>query len=156
MSVLDRLGSLVVSDVMSRHVVTVGACDGMESAAARLLELGVSSAPAINESGMIVGILTASDFLRRDSSCLSRELGETQGSEPLSVEERLDRVASFMSTAIQSVQSNDLVLRAARIMTDSHLHRLPVMDGRQVVGMISTLDVVAALLNAVDESAASV
>jgi CBS-domain-containing membrane protein len=41
-------------------------------------------------------------------------------------------------------------------MCEQHLHRLPVVsaDGR-VVGIISTMDVVAALVNAIDEMEAA-
>jgi CBS-domain-containing membrane protein len=58
-----------------------------------------------------------------------------------------------MSHAVQSIAAHRSLLAAARMMCDGHLHRLVVLDAAgRPEGMISTMDVVAALLNTVDEA----
>ena len=46
------------------------------------------------------------------------------------------------------------LVEVARVMCDGHWHRVPVVDdGGALCGIISTMDVLAALVNAADESA---
>ena len=66
MNPMERLESLLVSDVMSREVTTIEACKDMDAAAATLHENWISTAPVVDEAGRTVGILSAADFLRRD------------------------------------------------------------------------------------------
>ncbi len=61
-----------------------------------------------------------------------------------------------MSSGVRSVQPEQTLLTAARIMCEKHVHRLPVLnlDGKPV-GLITSMDVVAALVNAIDEREAT-
>jgi CBS-domain-containing membrane protein len=57
-----------------------------------------------------------------------------------------------MTSAVQSIRASAAVIDAARIMCNAHLHRLPVLDdtGRPI-GIVSSLDLVSAMMNAMDE-----
>lgn len=147
----ERLESLLVSDVMSRAVTSIAASNDMDVAAATLNENSISSAPVTDEAGRTIGILSATDFLRRNCTVDSHALGQTDGGEPVQMEEVPDRAISYMSDAIQAVGADDTLLHAAKIMVDTHLHRLPVMESQRTIGMISTMDVVSALLKVIDE-----
>ena len=64
--------------------------------------------------------------------------------------------ADIMSQGVKSVNAHELLLKAAQLMCAKHIHRLPVTgEDRRVVGVISTMDIVAAVLNALDEADAS-
>jgi CBS-domain-containing membrane protein len=57
-----------------------------------------------------------------------------------------------MSPSVQSVDAGASLVAAARMMCTAHLHHLPVIDEEdRPIGILSTLDVVAAMVNAVDE-----
>jgi CBS domain-containing protein len=56
-----------------------------------------------------------------------------------------------MTPAVQSVSPNTPLLRVAQIMSVEHIHHLPVIENERVVGVVSTLDVVSTMVNAVDE-----
>lgn len=158
---MARLESLRVSDVMAREVVSVSANQSMCSAAQLYVERGISAAPVIDDSGRCVGILSATDFLRelaRDhglsmANDTSHRLVGDCGFEAWRIDvEPDDVVACRMSPAVQSIAAEASVLMAARIMTAQHVHRLVVLDsGGHPLGVISTMDVVAALLNVLDE-----
>jgi CBS-domain-containing membrane protein len=61
-----------------------------------------------------------------------------------------------MSRDVNAVGAHEPLLKAAQLMCAKHLHRLPVTgEGRRVVGMVSTMDIVAAVLNALDEAEAA-
>jgi CBS-domain-containing membrane protein len=155
---INRLLSLKVSDVMSRSLVEVTANQGMGEAAAVFAAHHVTSAPVINEQGCCIGILSAADFLRRncegdnrnsDSQVLTRQ----DPTRPREVVPTGDLVGTYMTDAVQSVAPHQSLLNAARIMCVDHIHHLPVIAGQHVMGVISTMDVIAAMLNAIEEVA---
>lgn len=149
MSVKQRLASLLVQDVMTRDVVWVSARQHMAEVAAILLRHELSAAPVVDEHGVCVGMLSASDFLRRDAL---ESIGGVPGHHQRPAWTPHDIAATYMSTGVQSIAATDGLLHAATVLASQHIHRLPVVDHRgKPVGMVSTMDVISALLKAVDE-----
>ena len=65
-----------------------------------------------------------------------------------------ERVVAHMSRALQTLDAHTPIAEAARIMCAEHIHRLPVLDEHgHPVGMVTSLDIAAALVQAVDEAA---
>jgi CBS-domain-containing membrane protein len=158
-----RLTALRTSDVMNRDVVMVDSSLAMEEAARLMSNRGVTSAPVVDEKGHCVGMLSAADFLLREVSPEQASAGRARDEtdyvvmqrrgEPLHIERMEGRnVRGHMSAGVQSIRAETPLLEAARIMCASHLHRLPVLDddGRPI-GVVSSLDLVSAMMNAVDE-----
>jgi len=150
MNALDRLRMLCVADVMTRNVVTLSSHQSMLEVARRFVEYDVVAAPVIDEHGRCVGFFSAADFLRRELK-LRQESAAPEGAAPPAAAHQAP-VSRFMSGSVQSLLPGEPLVRAARMMCDQHLHRVPVVnDEGRVVGIISTMDLVAALLNALDE-----
>lgn len=57
------------------------------------------------------------------------------------VEERAVTVRDVMTPVVHQVPVSASVAEAARIMVDQHIHRLVVTQGREPVGIITSLDV---------------
>jgi len=162
-SALERLQSLLIADVMSKAIVQVSSSQTMSEAAEVFMKNNVSAAPVVNEQGRCVGILSSTDFMKRECKCQSEDsslltmdnhrLVQETIDEPLKIVSSAGNLArSYMTTAIQSVPSGTLLLSAARIMLAEHIHHLLVIDEQErPVGIVSTMDVVAALVNAVEE-----
>ncbi|MEQ8786359.1 MAG: CBS domain-containing protein [Pirellulaceae bacterium] len=161
-SPIDRLKSLSVRNVMTHDVVTVSYSQTMPEAAAELRRRDVAWAPVVDEMGRCIGVLSATDFLKREQEADEREcldagsskVQEPSEQQPLSITvEDEERVSAYMSDSIQSVSAEVPVLMAARMMCAEHIHRLLVLDhDERPLGVVSTMDVVAALLNAIEES----
>ena len=63
-----------------------------------------------------------------------------------------DLVASYMTPTLETVSVSDSLMNAARLMCRRHIHRLVVLDNQaRPVGMMTSLDIVAALVGAVEE-----
>jgi len=136
---IERLRTLRVADVMTRPVIPVSREWTLERAAAAFGEHKISAAPVVDGEGACVGILSATDLLRRVA-----EAESGVGKRP--------RASDYMSSGVQAVAPDAPLLLAARMMCLQHLHRLPVLDHEnRPVGIISCMDVVAALVNAMDE-----
>jgi predicted transcriptional regulator len=57
-----------------------------------------------------------------------------------------------MSPIVQTISEESLILAAARVMCNEGIHRLVVVDEKKhPVGIVSTLDVVAAMVAAIEE-----
>lgn len=160
-SAIERLLTLRVSDIMAHELVTVHSDDTLNTAARLFEEREISGAPVIDDDGRCVGVLSGFDFVRQAVAEL-RESGAT-GSCHVLVQDTPDAplhledvpqgaVETYMSRDVQSVRSTDGMLDAARRMCQQHVHRLVVLDERgKPIGLLSSLDIVAALVAAIEE-----
>lgn len=152
---LDRLRMLKVRDLMSRTVIEVSANQTMGEAAKAFAQSDVSSAPVVDEQGRCVGMLSAADFMPRDcpedSDMGRHEMTKRGPDDGFAIETPSDMVSRYMSGAVQSVGADESLMQAARVMCAEHIHHLPVLEGDRPVAVVSTMDIVAALVNAVDE-----
>jgi predicted transcriptional regulator len=63
-----------------------------------------------------------------------------------------DLVQYHMSSAVQTIEHNCSLLDAGRNMCGQHIHRLIALDERSApVGILSSLDIVATVISAVEE-----
>lgn len=159
---IQRLLSLKVCDAMSTHVVHVSAHETMEAAAAAMVKHSITGAPVIDEQGACIGVLSAFDFVKREAryrqdpaelDFAKHNVAQTEDDGPRELTEVNDALVSAnMSTGIQAISADASLLDAAREMCAGHIHRLPVLNrAGHPTGLISSLDIVAALLGAVEE-----
>lgn len=155
-----RIVSLRVGDVMTTDPVTVNLSASMAEVSHLFATRGIHSAPVVDDSGTCVGIITASDFVQRneryaESDQQPHEIVHRE--EGILVEPRsYDYVTDCMSQGVQSVNPCTPLITAAKIMTSAHLHVLPVVEDHKPVGILSNIDVVAALVNAFEEAKQSI
>jgi len=136
---IDRLQSLRVADVMSRAIVPIASDLSLVKVAQLFRTHEISAAPVVDANGVCVGVLSATDLMKFMTESPSAASDNAFAKE-------------FMTSAIQSIAPEASILLAARIMCVEHLHRLFVLDGRGgPVGVISSMDIIAALTNAIDE-----
>jgi CBS-domain-containing membrane protein len=150
---LQRLEELLVADVMTREVAALSAAATMEEAAKLLKSHGISGAPVVDNEGRCIGVLSAVDFLQFDQR--NAALGYS-GPERAGVGRRQppwNSVQRYMTAPAHTVLATAHMLLAADLMCTKHVHRLIVLDDRDTpVGLVSTLDIVSAMVHAVDEN----
>ena len=81
----------------------------------------------INEKKMLVGLITRERFL---SYYLNR--GEIPSA----------KVREIMNSPVITINSNDSVARARWLMTNNNISKLPVLEEKRLVGIVSTRDIV--------------
>jgi CBS-domain-containing membrane protein len=161
-----RLGELTARDIMAGAVIAVRETDSLQQAIETLRSEHITGAPVVDAAGKLVGILSLHDLIAPSAAG-----GERPSSVPLSHGpdrtswELFDRAGSpaeehagqtvkdRMSTQVASVAAEATLVDAARLMCNGHWHRVPVVDrSGEIVGIISTMDVLAAVVNAADEA----
>ncbi|MHB1034676.1 MAG: CBS domain-containing protein [Pirellulales bacterium] len=146
---IERLLTLRVADLMNKQVVHVSASHSMADAAEIFVKREISGAPVIDAGGRCVGVLSAFDFVRRER--LRGPIGEGRPRDEAD-QKPSQLVDAYMTAPARSLTPNMSLLNAARMMCDEHVHRLPVLDDRgQVIGIVSAMDLVATLVQAIEE-----
>jgi CBS domain-containing protein len=86
-----------------------------------------------DELGQLVGVLSAADFLCRDSprggDCEKHDLKQGSPDAAFTLDPPMDLVCRYMNSAIQTVSPQTPLLQAAKIMHADHIHHLPVVEG---------------------------
>lgn len=161
-SAIERLIGLRVRDVMNRDVITIDDKMTMAQAAELLEKYDVTGAPVVNETGKCVGVLSVSDFARHE-----RERSETPASFGFGIEQlvvkktgtsirveacREDLVSDHMSPFVQTIHIDAPILNAGRVLVGEHIHRIVIIDEDHTpIGILSSLDLVATMIAAVEE-----
>jgi CBS-domain-containing membrane protein len=148
--------ALTAADLMSPDVVTIPQHFSLQKAAHMLSHARVTGAPVIDDRGVCVGVISATDFVHL-ADVEARPLpchDSAQGTECICSEWQVmevddlptDEVGCFMTPDPVTVKPNTAVTDLARMMIDSHIHRLIVVDAeRRPVGVVSTTDILAAV-----------
>jgi CBS domain-containing protein len=116
-------------DIMSSDCTCIGENDSVLDAAKRLAELDVGAMPICGEDDRLKGMIT-------DRDIVVKVLAE--GKDPASVKAGELGVGDGKTVTIGADDSID---EALRTMIDSKVRRLPVIDDRQLVGIISQADI---------------
>ena len=156
-------------DVMVRDVTSLRRDDTLANAAYTFLHKRISGAPVVDADGKCVGVLSVTDVLGAAEKVAQRqaklaeaffsrsdlELPATMYEADLvAVRDRIapaaeQPVENFMVEDIVWVRSDDTMDRVVRDFIDAGIHRVLVInsDGK-LVGLITTVDVIAALMKA--------
>jgi CBS domain-containing protein len=138
---------------MSQDVVSVPSTMPVASAAALMAERGLSALPVISPEGVMLGIVSELDLIRRLSGREDRSSGWLHRvfANPDRDAERYAQlhgslVEDVMTRDVISVSEDDRVEHAAHVMEEKKIRRLPVLRGGQLMGIISRADLLRALL----------
>jgi CBS domain-containing protein len=157
-SAIERLLSFRVSDVMTRNVITLRADSSLAEAAKVLGDNDITGAPVVDGAGRCVGVLSMTDLALRDNRLLetARLFRVASAAVPIGgVEMKVaanESVADCMSPLVQTIEASASIINAARILCRERIHRLVIVDDDQrPVGVVSSLDIIASMVAAVEE-----
>jgi CBS domain-containing membrane protein len=146
--------ALTAADLMTREVLAIPKQMSLRAAARLLSRARVTGAPVVDDAGVCVGVLSATDFLRwaEGASGVRAEARECFCADWQVVEvETLpeDAVGARMTREPVLAPPSAAVGELARIMLAERVHRLVVVDGRgRPVGVLSTTDILGAVAEA--------
>jgi len=144
------------SDVMTRNVLTVGRETSVANAIRVMLDHNVSGLPVL-DNGKVVGIVTEGDLLRRSETGTERHrprwLEILMGPGRMAgeyVRTHGRRVEEIMTTDVISVAGDTPLDEVVGLMERRRIKRVPVIEGDVLVGVVSRLDLLRAVLRAIE------
>jgi CBS domain-containing protein len=114
-------------DIMTGGVECIGENETLADAARKMRDLDVGSLPICGEDNRLKGMLTDRDIVVR---CLA------EGGDPAST-----RAGDLAQGEPVTIGADDPVEEILRTMTQYKVRRLPVIDGHDLVGIVSQGDV---------------
>jgi CBS domain-containing protein len=122
-------GLVIVRDVMAKNVKTVKTDDTVHAAVQKMNKFDIGSV-IVTAGGRPVGIIT-------ETNILQRIVGPRM--DPATVWAK-----DIMTAPLITIDPNADLAEAAKIMARNNINRLPVMDGDNLVGLLSSTDIVKA------------
>jgi CBS domain-containing protein len=125
MNLGDSLSKTVVRDIMSKQLISADPSTTLFQIA-KLMEQGVG-AILIKKDSIPAGIITDRDFAIKVAA------------NKYSLDSTVDKVASY---PLKTIKPDESVLKAAEMMASLKIRKLVVMDNQEIVGIITSTDVV--------------
>ena len=144
-----------VREIMTTDVLTFHEDDGVEHAMRAMVDGNVDAAPVVDANANLVGMLSNSDLIVQESELhfptVLSFLGATIEIGHKHFEEDLrkalgSKVSDVMSAKPVTITEGDAIERAATLMHEKDVSRLPVVEDGKLVGIVSRNDVLRAIL----------
>lgn len=162
---MSRATKIPLRDLMTEELLTVRKEMSTTDLARFLEEHEISGAPVVDENGRPVGVVSTVDLVRLASERVERpanaapfyrssledeNLMELYGRRELPTSDQTwgdTPVEDIMTPAVQSVPVDTPVEEVAGIMVAGHFHRLLVEEDGELIGIVSSLDLLEVLAN---------
>jgi len=126
-----------VSELMSKHVWTIGMSDSCHEAAARMCREKIRHLPVVADDGTLQGIVTDRDLRHHlFGPGVFGHIGNVSVHTLL----KAHSVKEIMSFPVVSVEPAASLEDAARLMRERKIGALPVVEAGRVVGILTEAD----------------
>jgi len=126
---------VAVREVMKKKVVKISADDTLWIVKEIMDLASVRHIPVV-DGGALVGVVSQRDLLR---ASLSNVMGISADEQKIFLEGV--RISEVMSVPPRTIAPGEAIQAAARIMAEHKIGCLPVVDGREIVGILTETDV---------------
>lgn len=130
--VLNRHGDSIysaleepISTIMSREVIYSSIEESLVDLLEKMVVYGVGIIPVVGSDGRVLGVVSERDIVE---NLAEKKVGV--------------RISEVMSSAVVTVARSSTIKRAAETMLRYGYRRLPVVEGEEVVGVVTTLDII--------------
>ena len=135
------VGRIEVRELMTPVVQTLGRNDQLTIADELMRTQRIRHLPVLDEDGIVCGVVSQRDLFR---GALAKALGYGQ-----TAQQKLHSmllVKEVMSTGLVTIGPHEPLANAARLMLEHKIGCLPVVDGEQLLGIVTESDFVALAL----------
>lgn len=149
-------------DLMHTDVMTVSPDSSLLEVHRLFLEEEISGAPVVDDAGNLLGVISSMDLLRAVKDEYEAGAGSSAPfylrddlpysgpdwlREPDDFQDRLAQktASDAMVREIISVPPSASLSQVAALMRNQHVHRVLVIDGKALIGIVTTFDLLAPL-----------
>jgi signal-transduction protein with cAMP-binding, CBS, and nucleotidyltransferase domain len=120
------MDSTFVNQIMSKNVLTLDKSTSLQEAALNMTKLNIGCV-IVTDGAKPLGIITERDFVTKVAA---------QGW-PLFTE-----ICEIMSSPLITIGPEETIWEASEMMKQKMIHKLPVKENEQVIGIVTTTDIV--------------
>jgi CBS domain-containing protein len=143
----EGLPDVKVAEVMRHEVATVLPDSPITEVIELLLDKDFTAVPVTDEQGKVVGMVSDNDLLTRGGMNVTLSLKRATDPEFVrelnqSLEDPKRKVSEVMTREVMTTSPDAVLGRAAKLMVEKHLKRLPVVNQEgKLVGILGRLDI---------------
>lgn len=144
------LGELRCADIMSAPVHAVAPDVRLKDAWALMRKEHVKALPVVDPEGLVVGIVTVSDFMRLAHVEMHEGIGQRLRSLVMGRTQQPKAVSELMSQPVQTALQDQPVMDLVPLFSEAGHHHIPIVNAqKELVGIITQTGLVQALAKAV-------
>lgn len=146
---------LKAKDIMTTKLLTVTEETGVEELARLFDERGVNAMPVLDAAGHLAGIVTQTDLVEQDKPLhIPTVISIFDWVIYLESEKNFkEEVAKITARTVGSLCSREVVTctpetpvsEIAELMVEHKAHLIPVLDGKELVGVVARLDIIRSM-----------
>ena len=125
-SLKKLLSETKIKDVMTKALTSVDPATSL-SQVSKIMEQGGMGSILVKKDGVPSGIITDRDFAIKIAAY------------GVSMNTPVEKIATF---PLETINSNDSILNAAKVMSEKKIRKLAVVEEEKVVGIITSTDLV--------------
>ncbi|MCB0382904.1 MAG: CBS domain-containing protein [Psychroserpens sp.] len=130
-----------VSTIMTKNIIAVNRTDDLETAEKLFKQHHIRHIPVVS-GDVIIGMLSYTDLLRISfADAVNEDENEVD-----TVVYNMFTIDQVMSKNVVTVNSETTIKDVAEIITKNEFHALPVVDNGQLVGIVTSTDLINYLL----------
>ena len=146
---------LTAKDIMTKAVITVNPDTSIVELSSILVKNEISGVPVVDDSGMLYGIVTENDLIRRNQRLhiptvvsfldVAIYLESSKKFEQEVTRLTATRVGDICVRKVVTIGEDTPVVDIATIMSEKKVHLLPVVKAGKLVGIVGKRDMVKAV-----------
>lgn len=130
-----------VSTIMTKNIIALNRTDDLETAEKLFKQHHIRHIPVVS-GDVIIGMLSYTDLLRISfADAISEHETEVD-----TVVYNMFTIEQVMTKNVVTINSETIIKDVAEIITKNEFHALPVVDNGQLVGIVTTTDLINYLL----------
>ncbi len=153
---------LTSKDIMTRSVITVKKETSVKELALILTKNRISGAVVVNDQDKVIGIVTESDLIFQNKKLHIPSVVAILDAyffleHPDKMEQEIQKMAGatvgdIYTKDVVTVKEDTTIAEIATIMSERHVHTLPVLKDDTLVGIIGKKDIIKTIATAPDNS----
>jgi len=147
---------LKVADIMTKDVITVRTETTIRELAELFTRHRISSAPVVDASGALIGVVTETDLIEQDKSLhIPTVISLFDWVIYLESEKKFEKelkkmtgqtVGDIYSEKVDTVAPSTPISEVADLMSSKKVHAIPVTEGKRVVGIVARIDLIRTMV----------
>lgn len=144
---------MLTKEFMTAEVISCTPDDTVETAARIMVSKGFSVVPVTDENDELLGIVTESDFVGKEIeiphalASIKQMFGQNfffKDIEQVYLDAKNKTLATIMSPSPKSIHPDSSLSEVVQLMLTKNYKKLPVVDGRKLVGIVTRKDLIKA------------